>query len=144
MPNFGESYGRDIRLDINLPNGGILTLQEIESYDKKPDNHIDSFVNISGRKINNVIPQGGSGEITLKRVDSTVESFQAQYEANFYAGGQQLKGTITETISNPDGSISQFQVQGVSLLVEDLGTWRGETAVTQKIKYLYEAFVQVQ
>ena len=143
MPNFSQSYGRDIRLDINLPHGGVLTLPEIIDYDIKPTNHTDSYVNISGRPTHNVIPQGGSGTINLKRVDSTIEDFQAAFEANFYAGAAQLKGTLTETISNPDGSVAQYQCQGVTLMVEDMGTWKGETAVSQNIKFMYETFVKV-
>lgn len=144
MTAFGQSYGRDIRLDINLPNGGVLTLPEITDVDIKPTNHTDSFIRLDGRPIHNVIPQGGNGTINLKRVNATLEDFQAAFEANYYAGAAQLKGTITETINNPDGSVSQYQLQGVVLIVEDLGSWKGETAVSQQIKFMYEAFVKVQ
>ncbi len=144
MTVFAQSYGRDIRLDINLPNGGVLTLPDITDYDIKPTNHTDTFILINGRPIHNVIPQGGTGTLNIKRVDATLEAFQAAFEANFYAGAPQLKGTVTETIANPDGSVSQFQLQGVSLMVEDLGTWKGETAVSQQIKFMYEVFVQIQ
>jgi hypothetical protein len=144
MSNFAQSYGRDIRLDINLADGSVLTLPEIIDYDIKPTNHTDSFVNIQGRPVHNVIPQGGNLTINLKRVDSTIEDFQAAFEANYYAGAPLLKGTLTETISNPDGSIIQYQCQGVVLIIEDMGTWKGETAVSQQIKGMYETFVKIQ
>lgn len=143
MPNFQQSYGRDIRLDINLPNGGVLTLPEITDYDVKPTNHTDSFIRISGKPTHNVIPQGGTGMIHIKRVDSTIEDFQAAFEANYYAGAALLKGTITETIANGDGTVAQYQCQGVTLMIEDMGSWKGETAVSQGIKFMYETFVKV-
>ncbi len=143
MGNFGQSYGRDIRLDINMATGGVLTLPDITDYDVKPTNHTDTFILINGRPVHNVIPNGGNGTISLKRVDSTVEDFQAAFEANYYAGAPQLKGTLTETISNPDGTVSQYQLQGVSLIVEDMGAWKGETAVTQQLKFIYEIFTKV-
>lgn len=143
MTTFRESYGRDIRLDINLPGGTVLTLPEIIDYHLTPKTHMDHFVLLNGRPVNNAIPQGGEGTIDLKRVDSTVENFQAQFEANFYSGAPQLKGTLTETINNPDGTVTQYQCQGVILLIEDMGQWKGETAVTQKIKFHYEVFTQL-
>ncbi len=143
MTNFNQSYGRDIRLDINLPNGGVLTLPEITDYDIKPSTHTDSYVRIDGRPRHNSIPSGGAGTINVKRVDSTIEDFQAAFEANFYAGAAQLKGTLTETINNPDGTVSQYQCQGVTLVVEDMGSWKGETSVSQQIKFMYETFVKV-
>ncbi len=144
MPNFAESYGRDIRLDINLPNGGVLTIPEITDVEYKPANHIDSFNLINGKPVHNVIPQGGSGTINLKRVDSTLEDFQAAFEANFYAGSAQLQGVITVTISNGDGSISEYQLQGVVLHIEDFGNWKGETAVSQRMGFFYANFVKIQ
>lgn len=143
MSNFGQSYGRDIRLDFNMADGSVLTLPDITDYDIKPSNKTDSFVLINGRPIHNVIPAGGSGSVSLKRVNSAIEDFQAAFEANYYAGAAQLKGTLTETIVNPDGTVSQYQCQGVSLTIEDMGSWKGETAVTQSLKFMYEIFSKI-
>ncbi|MHB8354986.1 MAG: hypothetical protein ACYDCF_11205 [Burkholderiales bacterium] len=143
MSNFGQSYGRDIRLDFNLASGVILTLPEIEDYNIKPSTHVDKFTIMSGKVKHNAIPQGGDGTIKLKRVDSTVEDFQAAFEASFFAGAAQIKGTLTETIANPDGTIKQYQCLGVVLIIEDMGTWKGETATTQQIKFHYNNFVKV-
>lgn len=143
MASFGQSYGRDIRLDINLPNGGILTLAQIEDVDFKPATHVDKFVLMNSQVIHNAIPQGGDGTIRVKRADSTVEDFQAAFEANFFLGLPNLKGIITETINNPDGTVSQYQFLGVILIIEDMGNWKGEVAVNQQIKFHYDSFVKV-
>ncbi|MDE2000188.1 MAG: hypothetical protein KGI52_14815 [Burkholderiales bacterium] len=138
MTVFNESYGRDIRMDINLPNGVVLTLPEIIDIDWKPTNHTDTFTLITGRQKHNVIPQGGKGTLTVKRGTSVLEDFQAQFEANYYAGAPAPKGLITMTISNPDGTTTRVQLLGVSLIVDDMGTWKGDTAVMQKVSFLYE------
>lgn len=143
MSNFGESYGRDIRLDIITPSG-LLTCSEITDFSYRPTPHTDSFILLDGTPRHNVIPQGGEGSITLKRVDATLEDFWAAFEAAYYAGARQVRGTVTVTVNEPDGSISQFQLQGVALLVEDFGDWKGETAVTQKLKFTYQTFVKIQ
>ncbi len=55
------------------------------------------------------LPQGWEGSIEVERADNTLDDYFAALEANYYSGKNITTATITETIQEPNGSISQYR-----------------------------------
>lgn len=82
------------------------------------------------------VPNGHEGTFEFDRQDSSVESYFAQLEANFYAQLPPPVATITQTINELDGSVSQFQYIGVQLDLSDAGAWKGLDKVNPKVGWV--------
>lgn len=109
MANVGFSLGRDISLDIVDPNQGLLRFPIRTGWDVKANYHEINSVGLDAVPRHEDVPAGWTGSLDLDRADNTVDSYFAQMEANFYAGQRQPRVTITETIQERDGSISQYR-----------------------------------
>jgi hypothetical protein len=69
-------------------------------------------------------------------MNSSVEDWWNAVE-NAYFGGQNIPpGTITETIQNPDGSISQYRYTGVMFDLNDLGAREPTKVIKQKLGFV--------
>jgi len=82
------------------------------------------------------IPKGWRGSFEIARRDSALDKFFAAREHNSYKGYLQAFATITETIAETDGSITQFRYVDVALKLEDAGTWRPDAATTQRVSFI--------
>jgi hypothetical protein len=114
------NVGKDVSLDIIGPSGP-LRFSIITSFDSKP-----SYKSVDSKGMDGVdryddLPAGWSGTISLDRADSTVDDFFAKKEADFYSGISSTLVTITETISEIGGSVSQYRYTGVALTLQDAG-----------------------
>jgi hypothetical protein len=72
----------------------------------------------------------------VERQDSTLDDFWAQFEANYYAGISEQGMTLTETITEPSGAVSQYRYVEVLLKLEDAGSWEGDKTVKQKASFV--------
>jgi hypothetical protein len=52
--------------------------------------------------------------------------------------------TITETITEASGSVTQWRYNGVALKYAEAGSWKGDAKVSQRISFRCTARVQVQ
>jgi hypothetical protein len=64
-------------------------------------------------------------------MDTTADDFWAQYEAAYYAGVNQLSGVVYETINEANGSISEWQFNGVVIKLDSAGDFSGDKKVEQ-------------
>lgn len=128
------SVGKDATLDIIGPNGP-LSFSILTSYAPKPMYKDLESKGLDGIDRFDALPAGWSGEFTLDRTNSTVDDFFAQKEANFYAGISSTTVTITETIGELNGSISQYRYLGVMLKFEDPGSRSGDAKITMKVGF---------
>ena len=131
----GYTVGQDIRLDILVPNVGIVTLNEIVSFGATPTNTSKTVQPISGRPIHLVFDEGWTGRIEGERNDDTVDSFWARQEAAFFAGEDVRGGTITQTIKEKDGALSVYLYEDVQFKLEDAGTYKGNDTVMWVMAY---------
>lgn len=138
----GYSVGRDITLNINTPSG-LLRLSTITNFKASPNTEKHQIRGLDGIRRPLVFPDGWNGSFEVARRDATLDQFWAQIESNYYAGSGIPGATITETINNPDGTVSQFRYTGVVLILEDAGDWRGNEAVMQRLSFEAEQRIQV-
>src|SRR5574340_1393790 len=128
MPQNGYSLGRDISLNV-MTQSGPLTMNRITGFESKQHTSGMKVKRLDG--INDPLRffEGWSGSFSIERSDSIVEDYFVQLEDNYYAGLNEQPATILETITNPDGSTSQYRYQRVILTLDDAGNWQGDSTV---------------
>lgn len=134
MPANGLSTGIDHKLvftDIN----GVQQFVIIESFTAKEDAVIGKEIAIDGTVRHPKFHQGWSGSFTLERSNNVMDNYIALQEASYYRGIDQLPMTITETITETNGNISQYQYTNVVLSLDNAGNWSGTEIAKQQITF---------
>jgi hypothetical protein len=146
MPFNGFTVGSDVTVSVAGPGGTAIVIpaSEITAFDKRPMKREAVSRPLNGPPIFLYMPDGWRGTFGVDRQHSTLESFQAQLEASFFAGTNLLSGTILETITEPNGTTSHYQYTGVMLWVEDPGAAMAERKITQRVEWCATTLKQVQ
>ncbi|PHV13709.1 hypothetical protein CSQ90_27065 [Janthinobacterium sp. BJB303] len=142
MPLNGYSVGRDLSLDIIGPNGPV-NLNQIVGFTAKPDVTDKKIKGLDGITRHLRFPDGWSGSFDLERQNNVVDDYFSTLEANYYAGLNESPATITETIQEVDGSVSQYRFLQVLLTLEDAGSFKGDDTVHQKVRFVAARRVKV-
>lgn len=142
MPINGFTVGRDISLDFNTATGP-LTFGLITKFSKKQDTTEKKIKGLDGITRHVRFPQGWSGNIEIERQGPELDNYFAQEEDNYYAGIDEQGGTITETITEASGAVSQFRYIGVLLKFDDAGDSAGDETVKQKVSFLASRRIKV-
>ncbi len=142
MPLNGFSVGRDVSLDIIGPSGP-LRFNLITGFNSKPDITDQKIKGLDGITRHVRFPDGWSGGFDVARADSTIDDYFAQIEANYYAGLNELPVTITETITEVSGAVTQYRYLQVLLKLDDAGQWQGDQTVKQKVSFVAARRVKV-
>lgn len=135
MPNNGFSVGRDQSLDIIGPQGPIR-LSLLTSFKAKQDINEQKIKGLDGITRHVRFPDGWSGTFMVERQGSEIDDYFAQIEANYYAGQNEQSCTITETITEVSGAVSQYRYVGVLLKLDDSGEWKGDSTVKMTISFV--------
>lgn len=131
-----HNTGRDVSVDIITPYGAIqLDPDMIDDFQPQPVTVNQKFKGLSGKPVHEVIPDGYRGSFSVRRVDSTLDDWWARFEADYYAGVKLPGSTITETITNVDGSVSQYRYLDVVIDVEDLGQRKADQPIVSKLNF---------
>lgn len=136
MPQNGYSVGRDISLNVTTANGP-LTINKITGFSTKQEATKSKVKRLDGTTETLRFFDGWSGSFDIERSDSIVEDYFIKLEASYFAGTNEVPGTILETITNPDGSTSQYRYENVILTLDNAGDWKGDASI--KIKVSFEA-----
>jgi hypothetical protein len=135
MPANGLSTGIDHKLsfvDINGQQNFVI----IESFTAKEDAPTDKVIAMDGTVRHPKFHQGWSGSFVLQRSNNVMDNYIALQEASYYQGTDQIPMTITETITEVDGSLSQYQYTNVVIVLDDAGNWSGTEIVRQRITFM--------
>lgn len=133
MPFDNFSVGKDVVIDVVTPSGNLPLPVTVTGFEMKAEYTQIKSTAMDGVTRKASLPSGWNGTITMDRRDNGIDSFFADLEAGFYAGQNILGSTITETISEADGTLSQYQYTGVSLSFENAGKKTGDTKIEQTI-----------
>lgn len=142
MPVNNFTVGRDLSFVIVAPTG-TLTINGITDYTPKPMFTDLKHKGIDGKTRHGEIPDGWEISIKLDRKDPTLDKYFAQLEASYFAGVNIQNGNITETITESDGSVSQFRYTDVVLKFDDAGSFKGDSFVSQAITAMADRRIQV-
>ena len=135
MPLDGLTSGIDHKLTFTDING-VEQFALIESFTSKEDATTDKLIQMDGNVRHPKFHQGWSGSFVLQRNSSFTDAYFAAQEASYYIGLDQVPATITETITENDGTVSQWQYTGVILTLEDAGSYSGTEIVKQSVSFM--------
>ena len=138
MPANAFNVGRDASLVLTTSDGGVIRPVStiLMDFGSKPMTADIKIVGLDGILRSAYLPEGWEGTFTYQRADATFDDYFAALEANYYAGSDLPSGVIQETITELDGSISQYLYTKISLKFSDAGTWSGNKAVEQKLDFM--------
>jgi hypothetical protein len=143
MPYANFSLGKDVVLDVITPSGVLQLPATTTGFESKPVYKREKSSPLNGINLEVPIPAGWEGSITLDRQNSAIDDFFAQQEAGYYAGQNVLQATITETISEASGAISQYRYTNVALRFDEAGKKTGDSKIQQTIGFFASQRIKV-
>ena len=128
------SIGRDCQLVVIGPAGrvDISFVTGFESSQMTQPIRVDR---LDGIQMATELPKGWEGSFEVERGSSAIDDFIASAEQAYRTNGSLPYGMIYQYVSEPDGSLSTYQYDGVVFRLENSGTWRGDAAVKQKLLF---------
>lgn len=135
MPINNFSVGRDITLTIVTPSGP-LNLNLITGFQSAPEMAEVKVKGLDGITRHARFWDGWRGSFSVERSDSKVDDYFALLEANYYAGLNEQPATITETITEVSGAVTQWRYLNVLMKLDDAGSWAGDQTVKQKLSFV--------
>ena len=142
MPLNGFTVGRDVTLTLVTPSGP-LNLSLITGFQSKQEIVEEKIKGLDGVTRFLRFFDAWSGTFTLDRQDSTLDDYFSQLEANFYAGLSEQPTSLTETIQEVSGALSQYRYIGVLLKYDDAGEYRGDQSVKQSLSFTASRRVKI-
>jgi hypothetical protein len=143
MPYGNFSLGKDVVLDVITPTGVLQLPATVTGFEAKPVYKRVKSEPLNGINLEVPVPAGWEGTITLDRQNNAIDAFFAQQEAGYYAGVNVLTATITETISEASGAISQYRYTNVALRFDEAGKKTGDNKIEQTIGFFASQRLQV-
>ena len=132
------SVGRDTQLVVMVPSGRI-DLTYVTAFESHQLTQSVRVSRMDGVNMGTELPKGWEGAFELDRGNSVVDDFIAAMEQQYLNGGGPVAGTMYQYITEPDGSTSTYQYDGVSFRLASSGTWRGDASVKQKLEFFAAA-----
>lgn len=144
MPVNGMNVGNDYQIGLyDATTGQIVTLGDVQNFTAKKNVHPVNSMPYNGDPKFGHVPNGYDGTFTLTRTGSQLEDLQLALDAAFKAGQAIKPGFISETIANPDGTVSRYQYTGVDFYMEEVATVSREKTSTQSVKWAASNKVQI-
>lgn len=132
------TIGQQVELVLMSPNGtpiknfGLLT--EFQAAAEKQLIEV-AGINNGGYIARRVAEKGWKGAFSFARTNGMADWIQWIEESNFYGGNPQNYYTIFQTFQNSDGTLSEYQYQGVVISGFDSGTVRQDADVPMKLDF---------
>lgn len=134
MPVSGFTIGRDVAIDIVMPQGPVRFSLET-GFEAKPIQTGIESKGLDGTDRFGTIPSGWQGTLDIDRANVNLDAAFDYLETLYYSGANVPTSTITETITEPSGSLSIWQFVGVAFQYEEHGSFQGDAKVTQKLSW---------
>ncbi len=136
MPINGQSIGKDVSFVIVFQGQKVaIPANAVTGFEPKPRTSTENRQGLDGGVRDAVYPNGWEGTIDVDRLDPTVENFWAQIEDQYYSGQNVGTGTISETETNPDGSISKWRYKPVVFRLDTVGERKPDSVIKQRLSW---------
>lgn len=144
MPQNGYSVGRDTTVVFIKPDGAVLRFGKVTTFESKPASSNTATVKGIDGVTDHIPFRDGDWSFSFKaeRRHADVDIYFAQLEANYRAGVSEGYGTLVQTISEPDGTVSQWRYDRSILDYEDAGSWAADKTVSQSVKGMAGSRIQ--
>lgn len=135
MPINKFNVGKDVTLTV-VTGAGPLSMRLITAFQSKQDTTEQKIKALDGITRHVRFMDGWSGRFNLERRDRALDDYFNQIETDYYAGIDETEVTITETITEQNGAVSQYRYREVLLKFDDAGEWRGDNTVKMTVSFL--------
>jgi hypothetical protein len=126
------NVGSDSTITI-LVNGQVLGANILTNFEAKQVTVRTESTAITGKTLADDLEKGWDLDITWDRGDSNIDDYFVRKEAGRYAGQRRLPVSILLKINNPDGSVSRYRFESVTLKLDSIGAFKGDDKVEQKV-----------
>lgn len=133
MSQQGYSLGRDTTLTYIKPDGSVLNFGKVTKFTSKQESTKQKIKGIDGVTDNLRFFEGWNFNFDIERRSGEVDAYFAKLESNYYAGIDEPAGTLMQTITEPNGAVSQFRFERAVLSLDDAGDWAADKAVSIKV-----------
>lgn len=133
LNNFSIGKNCIVVIQHPLASGGRLDLSIVTDFDAKPNYKEIVVDGLDGVNRIKFLPQHWNISFSLDRANAAADDFGAALENAYFNSGNVPSGTVYQYITEPDGSTSTYQYEQVAFKIEDAGTWKGDSAVKQKL-----------
>lgn len=128
------SIGRDAQLVVVGPHGR-LDLAHVSGFQSHQLTQSVRVTRLDGTQMGTELPKGWEGSFEIERGSAAVEDFIAASEQDYYDGSLTATSTMYHYISEPDGSTSTYQFDGVTFRLANAGHWKGDSSVKQNLEF---------
>lgn len=135
MPVNGLTSGIDTKITFTDANG-VQQYALLENFTAKEDASIGKEIQINGQVLHPKFHQGWSGSFRLQRNSPFTDAYFATQESSYYLGLDQIPMVITQTITENNGTVSQWQYTNVVLNFDDAGNFSGTEIVKQGVSFM--------
>ena len=142
MPLNNFNIGKDVTYQVITPNGP-LSISLKTGFEAKPQYNKIHSKGMDGVNRAMYVPDGWEGTMKVDRQNSLIDDYFASQEAAYYAGQNLLSGTITETIREVNGAVSQYRYTGVVLSFDEAGNKTGDAKIEQTIGFFASQRIKV-
>lgn len=140
MPINGYTVGRDVTVNLQSPEGGltggiVINPNQVTSFDARTMKREDWARPLNVPPMPIYMPDGWRGTLTVDRMDDTLDVYQDTIESDFWNGNNISAGTIRETITEVNGTITVKTYTNCMFWVDDLGSFRADGIVRQRVEF---------
>ena len=128
------SIGRDTQLVVMGPNGRV-DLSHVTGFESRQITNPIRVSRLDGTQLAAELPKGWEGSFDVERGTSALDDFISDIEQDYYNGTGVIPGTMYQSITEVDSSVSTYQFDGVVFKLASAGTWKGDASVKQKLEF---------
>lgn len=129
--------GKQAKLDIVVA-GAIVDSAQLTEFTASQDTiTLTSRPLTSKGRVQKELPDGWKGSFSYDRLGSVLDDLFASREDTYWATGDDGANVqITQTVQEKDGSFSQYRFEGVALKFDDIGNFKQDEIVKQKVSFM--------
>lgn len=136
MPVNNLSIGHDVTVTIfDTTTQSVVSFPARTGFSAEPITKTINSEPLNGPPLFAEAPNGWRGTLDFDRTDPSIDIYFANYETAYYNGNNPVNGTITQTIQEKDGSVTQFEFTGVAMKLAQAGMWKAAEKVAMRIDW---------
>jgi hypothetical protein len=137
LPANEFNIGSDWTIDLFDPlQGGVQTFSLITGFSKRQTTNRVTSRGLDGIRRDYDIPDGWEGTLTFDRASPALDAYFAAREQAHYDGQVIPPCSITETIREVGGGITQWRYENVTLAMSQGGEARGDAKVEMTVDFV--------
>lgn len=129
------SIGRDCSVVLVHPlaPGGRVEMANVTGFAATPEYTSVRSKRLDGNTLNAELPEGYAITIDLDRDGPGIDDLMVLVEAAWRGAGILYSASVFQYVTEPNGAVSTYHFTECSLQFADLGSWKADSIVSQRI-----------